>query len=558
MVERIWQWLNREWGGIHEAAFLLGLSALGSQILALARDRLLAASFGAGSQLDIYYAAFRLPDLIYVLLASFVSVTVLIPFIINRTDDGLAPVRDFLNSVFTVFFAVMIPVLVIVWFLVPILVGYIAPGFSPDARAELIPLVRLLLLSPLLLGLSNLFGAITQATRRFFIYALSPVLYNIGIIFGLLVFYPRWGLLGLGGGVILGAALHAAIQWPSIRHAGLWPRLTRAIDWPALRQVALVSLPRTLTLGAHQLALLVLVALGTYLGAGAVAVFNFAYNLQSVPLVIIGVSYSVAAFPVLAKLFSNGEHKELARQMSAALRHILFWSLPATVLFIVLRAQIVRVILGAGQFDWQDTRLTAAALALFVISLVGQALVLLFVRAYYACGLTRRPLLLNSLSSLAIILLAFGLLRFGHDSLILRQIFETLLRVSEVGQTGVLLLPLAFSLGIFLNLGLFWWFFQKDFGHFPKVVDRAVGQSVIGSLIAGLVSYQTLNWLAPLLDLNTFWGIFTQGLIAGLLGLAVLWLVLKYFGNKELTEIEESLGQKFWRSQPIAPEPEGL
>lgn len=559
MVERLFGWLNREWGSLHQAAFLLGGSALASQILALVRDRLLAARFGAGQELDIYYAAFRVPDLLYVSIASFVSVTILIPFIVTNLKEGNGEAaRKFLDSVFTAFLIFMIPLLVLVWFLAPFLASRVAPGFPPQALFELTTLMRVLLLSPLLLGLSNLFGAITQSVNKFLIYALSPVLYNLGIILGLLFFYPLWGLTGLAYGVVLGALLHAAIQLPGVIHSRLLPQLTTKIDWRALWRVLAISLPRTLTLGAHQIALLVLVAMGSLLGVGAVAVFNFALNLQSVPLSIIGVSYSVAAFPLLVKLFTNGEKKEFTEQLSSAMRHVIFWSIPAVVMFIVLRAQIVRVILGAGEFDWRDTRLTAAALALFVLSLVGQNLVLLFVRAYYASGLTRRPFVLHALSSLLMIVSAWLLLRLGIGHTFWWSLFERALRVEGVANTGVLILPLSFSIGVFFNLGLFWHYFQKDFGHFPRVVDRAIAQSAIASLLAGLVSYQTLNWLAPLLNLNKFWGILVQGFAAGFLGLAILVIALRYFKNKEIGEIEKALREKLWQTKPIAPEPEGL
>jgi putative peptidoglycan lipid II flippase len=559
MVERLWRWLNQEWGSIHQAALLLGFSALGSQILALVRDRLLASTFGAGSELDLYYVAFRLPDLLYVSLASFVSVTVLIPFIIERFQgDDLEPVRRFLNSVLTAFFLVMVPVAVILYFLTPTLAPYLAPGFSEVALRQLVVLIRILLLSPILLGLSNLLGAVTQATQRFFLYALSPILYNVGIIAGVIFFYPLWGLAGLAWGVVLGAVFHVAIQVPGLVHLRLVPRLTGDLTWSDLRRVVLVSLPRTLTLSAHQLSLLVLVSLASFMGAGSVAIFNFALNLHSVPLSIIGVSYSVAAFPLLAKLFSNGERERFVEQVTIALRHILFWSWPAVVMFIVLRAQIVRVILGAGKFDWQDTRLTAAALGLFAVSVVAQSVILLLVRGYYACGRTRRPLILNVCSSLLIVALAWLLLHLADSSLAWRVFFERLLRVSNLEHTEVLLLPFAFTLGVTLNALLFWFFFQRDFGRFPGVVDRALGQSIFGSLVGGIVSYQALQWLGPLLDLNKFWGIFTQGLVAGLLGLGVLVLLLKSFGNKEIADIERSLKQRFWKSQTIAPEPEGL
>lgn len=558
MVERLFGWLNREWGSLHQAAFLIGVSTLGSQVLALIRDRLLAAKFGAGAELDIYYSAFRLPDLIYVSIASFVSVTILIPFIVEKIKGGdREEARQFLDSALSAFLLVMIPVLVIFWFLVPVLAPRFAPGFSPEMIARLSAMTRLLLLSPLLLGLSNLLGAITQSVNKFLIYALSPILYNIGIIIGIVFFHQYLGLWGLGLGVVLGALLHAFIQLPGVYSSGLLPRLTSQIAWRQMARVALVSLPRTLTLSANQLALLVLVGFASLLGSGAVAVFNFSLNLQSVPLSIIGVSYSVAAFPLLVKLFSGGDTKQFMEQLTAAMRHIIFWSIPTIVLFVVLRAQIVRVILGSGQFDWRDTRLTAAALAIFVFSLVGQNLVLLFVRAYYAAGATRRPLVLNVISSALIIIFAWILLRLGHESF-LWVWFERALRVENVADTPILLLPLAFSLGVWANLFLFWIYFQRDFGSFPKVVDRAIVQSLIASLLAGLVAYQTLQWLAPFLDLDTFLGIFAQGLAAGVLGVAILVVALHYFKNKEIGEIEKALHEKLLGSKPIAPEPEGL
>ncbi len=558
MVERILKWLNREWGSIHEAALLLALSSFAADVLGLVRDRLLAASFGAGRVLDIYYTAFRVPDLLYVTIASFVSVTVLIPFIIDRLSRGeVETTKRFLDNILTVFLLVMFVVLAVVWLLAPVLAPWLAPGFSLVERTQLVTLVRILLLSPLLLGLSNLFGAVTQSTQRFFVYALSPVLYNVGVIIGIIALYPLWGLPGLVVGVVLGAVFHLAIQFPGVWRSGLFPRLRWINGWREIGEVVAISLPRSLTLAASQLALTVLVSLASVLGIGAVAVFNFAMNLQSIPMSIIGVSYSVAAFPLLVKLYNGGEKKSFIDQLTSAMRHVLFWSLPSVVLFIVLRAQIVRVLLGAGKFSWQDTRLTAAALALFAVSVLGQNLVLLLVRAYYAAGRTTRPLVVNALSSLSIVITGWLLVRWPAAAET-GKFFETMLRVSDLSGTRVLLLPLAFTVGTTLNAVLLWIFFQRDFGRFPKVVDRALGQSVVGSLVAGIVSYQALNWLAPLLNLNTFVGIFIQGLVAGLLGLAVLYLLLKYFNNKELAELEKSLKQKFWCAEVIAPEPEGL
>lgn len=558
MVEKIFKLLGREFGDLHSAALLLGLSSFASQLLALIRDRLLAAQFGASSELDIYYAAFRIPDLVYVSLASFISVSVLIPFIIGGLKEKKAEVRRFLDSALTLFCLLLVVVSAILFVLMPYLSRWLAPGFDEQAIRQLITLSRWLLLSPFLLGLSNLVGAVTQSLRRFFIYALSPLLYNVGIIVGVIFLSPRFGLIGLVWGVVLGALLHLLIQVPTVVRAKLMPRLSAEIAWTQLKPVILLSIPRTLTLSAHQLSILVLVALASLFGAGAIAVFNFAFNLQSVPLSIIGVSYSVAAFPTLVALFSGGEHDKFIKQLTMALRHILFWSVPAVVMFIVLRAQIVRVILGSGQFDWRDTRLTAAALALFIISVAAQSMILLFVRGYYAAGKTRRPLWLNVTSSILIIVIAAVLSALVRVRPELLENFADLLRVGDLTETAVLVLPLAFSLGVLINLGLFWHYFQKDFGRFPRLVDRALHDSIIGSLAAGLVTYILLTWLGRIFDLNTFVGIFGQGFIAGIIGLAVFALVLHWRRNEELSELIRSIRGKFWRTKPVAPEPEGL
>ena len=563
MVSRALKLFNREFGGLHEAAYLLGAFAVASQILALVRDRLLASAFGAGRELDIYYAAFRVPDLVYVSIASFISVSVIIPLLAERQKGGLGEAttvssRALLNNIFTAFLLVMVVVSAILFLIMPLLSRWVAPGFDAVAQSQLALLSRILLLSPLLLGLSNLFGAVTQSLRRFFIYALSPILYNVGIIIGIIFFYPRLGLAGLTWGVALGALFHLAIQWPTVARHGLFPRLVKTLDWLELRRVIWLSLPRTLGLGAGQLTTVVLVSIASLISTGAIAVFNFANNLQSVPLTIIGVSYSVAAFPTLVQLFTNGERGRFMEQVTTTIRHVLFWALPTTVLFIVLRAQMVRVILGGGRFSWSDTRLTAAALALFVVSLVAQSLVLVLVRAYYSSGQTRRPLLVNVLSSIITITLALVFWRILVAVPGPRLFLEALLRVNDLGGTALLALPLAFSLGSGLNVWLLWQFFQRDFGRFPRVVDKALWQSVAASLAGGVTSYFALNLLDDWLDLDTFLGIFTQGLLAGLLGLLVFVLILWRLDNKEIKEIVRSLHHQFWHSRPIAPEPEGL
>src|SRR3989339_954694 len=440
----------------------------------------------------------------------------------------------------------------------PFLVPYFAPGFSAEEQGRVILLSRILLLSPLFLGLSNLVSSVIQSFRRFYIYALSPLFYNLGIIIGIIFFLPRWGLSGIVWGVVFGAFLHLVIQLPTVFSLGfsLRPRLPKIS--PELIRSLKLSLPRTLGLSLNQLVLSAVTALGSTLGAGAVAVFNFATNLQSVPLSVIGLSYAVGVFPTLSISFVRNRRNEFLEHFSLAFRHIVFWSLPATVLFIVLRAQIVRVILGAGAFSWADTRLTAASLLLFSISIVAQGLVMLFVRAFYAAGQTYRPLIINVASSLVSIFSALWLTNFFRGQSLFKDWFLEVLKVADVPGGGVLALSAAISLGSLVNVALLAWYFKKNFMSFggPKL-RQSFRDSVLSSVIMGAVTYYALKFFALIFNLETFVGIFLQGFLAGILGILVWALVLYRIRNKEFAEIFSAFKRRIWKEVPVVTsEPE--
>ena len=553
MVERFFKILYQEISGLHEAAYLLAGFVFLSQILALIRDRLLAHLFGASVSLDIYYAAFRIPDFIYVSLASLVASAVLIPFIISKLEDREST-RQFFNGIFTLFFLGIVAISVAVFFAMPLFSKIVIPGLSGSSQAEFVELSRILLLSPFLLGLSGLFASITQSLRNFFTYALSPALYNLGIIVGIIFFYPLFGFSGIVYGVILGAFLHVAVQIPVLTKNNFLPRFTLRFNWKEVGQVFLISLPRTITLSAHHITLLVLVALASFMEEGSIAIFNFSLNLQSVPLSIIGVSYSVAAFPTLVRLFSSGEEREFVNQIATAIRHIIFWSLPVLVLFIVLRAQMVRSILGTGLFDWGATRLTAACLALFVVSVAAQGLMLLFVRGYYAVGKTIKPLVVNVASSFLIVFLSFFFLNLFKTSSFFRYFMEDLFRVEGLPGTEILMLPLAFSSGVLLNVVLLWILFRRDFAVSSQEIRKTLRESFAASVVAGFVAYQFLQVFDNIFDLNTFFGIFMQGFLSGIFGMCAWVIVLKLIKNTELGEVEVSLKKKFLKEKPFAPD----
>lgn len=559
-MERILRIFTRESSSINQAALLLGCFTFLSQVLALFRDRFIAHYIGPSPSLDAYYAAFRVPDLIFICIASLASITVIIPFIVARMkgDKVTAEARKYLNDVFTVFSSLMVSVALVAFFLMPYLISFIAPGFTPLYQEKVILLSRIMLLSPIFMGLSNLFGTVTQLFHKFFIYSLSPIFYNFGIIVGVIFLYPIFGIYGLALGVAFGAMMHFGIQALAAHDCGFTPKLSFSVNFKDIKHAALISLPRTLGMAFNNIALISIIALASFLKSGSISIFNFAFNLQSVPLNIIGISYAVAAFPTLTKSFSSGNKDEFKRHLKGASRAIVFWSLPVIFLFIVLRAQIVRVILGSGSFSWDNTRLVAACLAIFSLSILAQGMITLLSRSYYATGDTKRPLIVNFSCSVLIIFLSFLFIHLFENVLFFRYFIESLLKVNDIAGTEVLMLPLAYSIGTILNFVLHWIFVKKDFMPNESFFAQTFFQSLGASFFLGLVAYLSLNALSPVFGTTTFWGVFLQGFISGILGIMAAVVVLYLLKSEELKDLTQTLRTKFWRAKVIASPQEEL
>lgn len=559
-MEKILRVFGKEYFNVNHAALLLGFFAFLSQVLGLFRDRAIAHFIGPSPLLDAYYAAFRIPDLIFISIASLASVTVLVPFIVSRMkgEELGKEAHKFLNNIFTAFIILLIFVSFIVFLLLPYIVHFIAPGFNSVLQNKVIELSRIMLVSPILLGLSNLFGTITQLFRKFFLYALSPLFYNLGIIVGIFFLYPKFGISGLAIGVALGAVLHFLIQVFSSISCGLYPRFVWPINFREIKEVVIISLPRTLGLSLNNIALICIVSFASFLHVGSISIFNLSLNLQTVPLGIIGLSYAVAAFPTLTKSFKKDDKSEFISHLRDASRAIIFWSLPITFLFIVIRAQIVRTILGSGSFSWENTRLVAASLALFSISIVAQGLIALFARAYYAGGNTKRPLYVNLFSSFSIIIFAYVLLNIFKNSVQFQFFVESTLKVQGISGTEVLMLPLAYSIGTIINFSLLWFFIKRDYIHHEPFILKTFLQSLAASFVIGIVAYFFLNIFSPLFGTVTFWGIFLQGLFSGVLGIIAGVIILYLLGNQELKDLSKTLKSKFWRTKVVAPSQEGI
>lgn len=558
MMSRLFSLLNRDVTSMNQAAFVLGIFSLLSQVFGLVRDRMLASLVGPSASLDVYYAAFRIPDLIYNSIAVLFSVTVIIPFITKHfySEDHIK-LKTFFDSVFTVYVVGMLSVCTIAFFLMPYLTHLSAPGFDSTQQIALVRFSRFMLLSPFLMGLSSLLGAFAQVQRKFFSFAIAPVFYNFGILLGIIALRPLFGMFGVVCGVILGAIMYFFIQLPTLIVIKKIPSFTKHIQWSSVKDLMKLSLPRTFASSLSNITFLMISAGASMLIAGSLSVFQFAYNIQTTPLMIIGISYAVAAFPTMTRLFAENQLKEFTAIVHRATRNIFFLSVPAAVLLIVLRAHIVRVLLGTGKFSWNDTRLVAASLALFALSITAQCMILLLVRGFYAMGNTKTPLKINIIAVFITAGSAIGLLFVYRYSPLFQDFLQDILRIESTVGANVVLLAGAFSLGQITNAYMLWRRFHTkltDITTETHTLAKAIFHTISSGILAGAATYGMLLWMSGGVDQGTFWGILLQGIVAGLVGIAVYGIVLIALKNEDIKLFIETFKTKFWKTKPLTEE----
>ena len=527
MIKRLLSYQSRSITG---AAVILGLASLFSRLIGILRDRLFAHSFGAGEILDAYHAAFRIPDTLYTLIIVGAISAGFIPVLTELLQKDKKEAKRVTRSLATLSSLVLFLGCGALFFLSPWLVQIMTPGFDKQTLELTIVLTRVMLASPVILGLSAIVSGILQTYRAFFVFALTPIMYNLGIILGNLVLVPRIGPVGLAYGVVLGALLHLCIQIPSFYHYGFSLRLSLEIWQTAIKKIVKLMIPRTLGLAAAQLNFVAITVFSSTLNTGSLAIFHFANNLQSLPVGMIGVSFALATFPALSTCIVKNDKEQFITSLAISIRQILFFIIPLTVLFILLRAQIVRVVLGSGAFDWNDTIQTADTLRLFALSLFAQSLIPILARAFFALEDTWTPFLTTVIGTLVTVLLAHW----------------------YVSHFGILGIALAFSIGMVVQCILLWFSLRHKLGtlHEHSLIIFLTKVS-IAALPMALVTQKLKEPLAAIVDMQRFWGIFTQGLVAGLSGIFVFLVVCQCLRLEELQEFHGALKKRWFRQKPL-------
>jgi putative peptidoglycan lipid II flippase len=406
----------------------------------------------------------------------------------------------------------------------PQLTYLIAPGFAknPGQLQTAINLTRLLLITPIIFSLSNIFSGILNSFKRFFAYALAPIVYNLGIIFGALYLYQYYGIYSLAFGVIIGALLHLLIQVPSTVAAGFRYRLVIDFFHEGVKQISVLMIPTAISLGIAQIVLVFYTVLGSVLRSGSIAIINLTNNIQTFPTVVFGISIATTIFPSLAEKASLEKIDEFIKDFSWAMRQILFLIIPSTAGLILLRAQIIRLILGVSKFTWADTQLAAATLGVFALSLVAQATIPVMARSFYAFKNTKTPLF----ASLAAAILNIGL------ALLFAYMFGY--------QYGVVGLALAFSIASYIQAIILFILLRKKIGTVDgKNMMISVLKIAAATLLMAAAIYGTLYLVASWVNMERFAGILTQTLAAIAIGIAIYFLFALIFKCPEIKVVRK-------------------
>jgi integral membrane protein MviN len=388
-------------------AILLSFLTFAGYAMGLVRDRTFARTFGAGTALDAYNAAFVLPELALDVLVAGGLAAPFVPIFLSlrRNDPGAddTAAETFGQTILTLAVLVMAVCAVFLFLLAPATVSVIAPGFDGPARELYTSLFRLMCVTPILFAASIALGEILVADRRFLFYGLAPLMYNAGIVLGTLLFASRFGIFAAAIGALLGAALHLGIRVIGIRRTTFRIRARLAVRTPAIREFLWLMLPKMLAHPIEPLVFLYFTSVATRFAAGSVSSVSFARNFQSVPVSLIGVSIAIAAFPILSAAEAAGDRAGFARVLGRNLATTAVVTTAAAIGLFALSTLMIRVLLGGGAFDANDVTVTGGLLAVFALSVPFESLTHLLARGFYATHNTIIPVL-SSLAGLVVIL----------------------------------------------------------------------------------------------------------------------------------------------------------
>lgn len=514
--------LEKESSSILSAATIIMGATLLSALLGVIRTRLLISYFYDDKALvDVFWAAFRLPDMVFQIIIVGALSSAFIPVFSRYLGDKEAASK-LASAAMSFVMGAMIVVSALILIFAPALSRLIAGGFSDSQLTVMVNLTRIMAAAQLFFGFSSFLTGIIQSHKRFLIPALSPVLYNLGIIIGIIVLGPWLGIYGAGLGVVIGAGLHLLAQLPLSRSLGFRFRPRFVLD-PPVREMFTLMLPRMLTLSLVQIENTAIITFASWLSVGSITVISIAQQLSGLPIRLIGIPIGQASLPFFSR-DSLVSAKTLVDVVNRTILEMLYLALPASAIVLVLRIPLVRLAYGADSFPWAETVTTGKLVAILAISIAARSLTHVVTRVFYALHDTRTPLVINLLSTIINVGLGYYLL--------------------FVVGTGVLGMAAAITTASLFETLILTSALYKKVNYSPSALLVPLGKMLLITAITGFALWGPLRLLDQLIfDTTRTFPLILLTCTVGIIGLAV-YLSLSYLLRLRELAVFVRLGKK--------------
>ncbi len=471
-----------------------------SSLMGLVSQILVTRAFGTGLEIDSYYAGNRLTELLFNLMAGGALASAFVPtftgFLAKGKQGRAWQLASSIGNMILIGLGTISALAA--WQAPWIVQNILAPGFTDPTQITLtVKLLRVMLLSPAIFGVSGLLMGILNGNQRFFLPAIAPGFYRIGLVIGVVFLSPRYGINGLAWGVVLGAALHLLVQLPGLRGLGARYATRFGLGDPAVRQVGLLMAPRLVGVAVVQINFLVNTILASSMPVGSLSAVNYALMIMLMPQLVIAQAVAVASLPTFSAQVAREQWSALAGTFTTTLRGVLFLALPASLGLVLLRRPIVAMLLERGMFTVESTSLVAWALLWYAAGLIGHALLEVIVRAFYAMYDTRTPVAVGAGAMTLNILFSLGFSRWfftlgwePHGGLALANSLATALEAGLLlvlmrrrlgslgGRTNLIAVTRMVLAGVVMGLALLIWL---PMGELMPVIPHAIVGIAIGA-----------------------------------------------------------------------------
>lgn len=518
----------RKQSSILSAALIIMITYGLSHILGLVKSRLLISYFFGSSAalLDVYYASMVIPETVFQLLVMGALSAAFIPIFSKYLARDEKQAWEMAGLTVNLVILLMSVVTIIVFIFAKPLALMIAPGFSTSQISIMVNLLRVMLVSQIFFALSGFLTGTIQSNQRFLLPAIAPLVYNFGIILGIVLLTPFLGIYGPAAGMVFGAVLHMVIQLPVAISLGFKFVPKFNFRHPGVVEVAKLMPPRMLAMGIDQIEQFTAVILASGLTAGSLSLFNVARLLYAIPTLLFGSTIGQAALPALSSLAAQKKWPEFRKTLLDSCLQVVFLALPLCVLLIVLRVPFVRLAFGAKTFPWEATLLTGQTLAVLLISAGFYAVMQIIVRAFYALHDTTTPLVVGIIAAVINVVLSIVLVNSFSLGIVgiawalsATSVFETLILgiillhkqfpVEEVSAAGLSFLKLAL-LGIVTGVGL--WIPMRLLDQFIFDTTRTLPLLVLTIITAiiGMGLYLLLSYVFKIDQLTAVLGLWER------------------------------------------------